>query len=103
MPRLTKNRYNLKGSFKDSDKNEYAAGDDLVLWVDFTSGTPTDKAQLEDTPTLTYEGSVSVTNDSLSNDVNNINKFNIARFDNSENLNALATYSSTTNSTSLRP
>ncbi len=97
MPRKRKDRYDLGAPFKAPSGKSYTAKsvESLVLWLDFAS-TLIDRTSNPnvETPTLEYQGSVPTRNEKIED---SINFYNIARFDNSENLNALATYDAVTN------
>lgn len=88
-------KYDLLGTYTINGY-EYDLRSYLKLWVDFAE-TPSDRSLFSsDINTIEYEGSVT----SELQTIGNI-QYNVARFDDSENLNALITYNSVQNPTSF--
>ena len=101
MPKsIKKNVYNLKKVTIGTDSNgrsyRIAKADDLRLYLKF-KGTLEDASGYDGvSKTLAYEGSVEKTAEKIGHNI-----YPAARFDNSENLNALVTYTNTTNDLSF--
>ena len=88
-------KYDLLGNYTINGY-EYNLSTYLKLWIDFAE-SPSDRSQFSaDIDTIEYEGSVTSEVQTIG-----IIQHNVARFDDSEDLNALITYNSTTNPTSF--
>jgi len=88
-------KYDLLGAYTISGY-EYDLRSYLKLWVDFAESPSDRSVYSSDISTIEYEGSVT----SELQTIGSI-QYNVARFDDSENLNALISYNSTTNPTSF--
>jgi hypothetical protein len=75
---------------------DYSQKNNLKLWVDFQEEISDRSIYNSTIDSIQYQGSVPTSTATIGSKT-----YNVARFDDSENLNALVTYSSTTNALSF--